>query len=77
MMLTSCFCFAHQQVNKLIKESQRCSCKGKKTPLCPVNGGAESKKEGRSKGASSEDEGRAGAEPRDTCKENAVATAIS
>ena len=76
-MVTSCFCFAHQQVNKLIKESQRCSCKGKKTPLCPVNGGADIKKEGRPKGGSSEDEGRAGAEPRDTGKENADATAIS
>ena len=77
MIVTSCFCFAHQQVNKLIKESQKCSCKGKKAPLCTINGGAESKKEGRSKGGSSVDEGSTGAEPRDTDKENAFATATS
>ncbi|XP_020614830.1 kinesin-like protein KIF15 isoform X3 [Orbicella faveolata] len=66
-----------EQVNKLIKESQKCSCKGKKVPLGTKNGGAESKKEGRSKGCSSEDEGSTGTELRDTDKENAFATATS
>lgn len=64
-------------MNKLIKESQKCSCKGKKAPLANKNGGAENKKEGRSKGSSSGDEGSTGAEPRDTDKENAFATATS
>jgi len=73
----SWFCFVHQQVNKLVKESQKCSCKGKKAPLCSKNGGAESKKEGRSKGGSSGDEESTGTEPRDTNKENAFATATS
>lgn len=78
LIVTSFFlCFAHQQVNKLIKESQKCSCKGKKVPLGTKNGGAESKKEGRSKGCSSGDEGSTGTEPRDTDKENAFATATS
>ena len=77
MIVTSCFPFAHQQVNKLIKEGQKCSCKGKKAPLGIKNGGAESKKEGRSKGSSSGDEGSNGADSTDTDKENAFATATS
>ena len=70
MILISWFCFSHQQVNKLIKESQKCSCKGKKAPLC-------TKKEGKSKGGSSGDEGSTGAEQGDTDKENSYATATS
>ena len=77
MILISWFCFSHQQVNKLIKESQKCSCKGKKAPLCTKNGGAESRKEGKSKGGSSGDEGNTGAEQGDTDKENSYATATS
>lgn len=45
-----------EQVNKLIKESQKCSCKGKKPPLASKNGGAEGKKEGKSKASSSSEE---------------------
>ena len=48
--------FPIQQVNKLIKESQKCSCKGKKPPLTSKNGGAEGKKEGKSKTSSSSEE---------------------
>ena len=44
-------------MNKLIKESQKCSCKGKKAPLANKNGGSDSKKEGKSKGSSSSEEG--------------------
>ena len=44
-------------MNKLIKESQKCSCKGKKAPLSNKNGGSDSKKEGKSKGSSSSEEG--------------------
>lgn len=45
-----------EQVNKLIKETQKCSCKGKKAPLNSKNGGGESKKEGKSKTSSSSEE---------------------
>ena len=77
MIVTGCFCSLHQQVNKLIKESQKCSCKGKKAPLCTKNGGTEGKKEGRTKGGSSGDEGSTGAELGDTDKENSFATAAT
>lgn len=55
--VTVCFVsFSIQQVNKLIKETQKCSCKGKKAPLNSKNGGGESKKEGKSKTSSSSEE---------------------
>jgi len=58
-------------VNKLIKENQKCSCKGKKAPLANKNGGAESNKnEQGTKGSSSSEEGNSPTKTRDTEKEN-------
>ncbi|XP_068722534.1 kinesin-like protein KIF15 isoform X2 [Montipora capricornis] len=58
-----------EQVSKLKKENQKCSCKGKKAPLLNKNGGDEPTKQGNdSKGSSSSDEGLMTSE--DTDKEN-------
>ena len=49
--------FYNHQVNKLIKETQKCSCKGKKAPLANKNAGDEIvKKEGGTKRSSSSEE---------------------
>ena len=71
------FFVLHQQVNKLIKENLKCSCKGKKAPLATKNGGAEnSKSEGGPRGSSSSEEGSSPTKATDTEKEN-VFTASS
>lgn len=71
------FFVSHQQVNKLIKENLKCSCKGKKAPLATKNGGAEnSKSEGGPRGSSSSEEGSSPTKATDTEKEN-VFTASS
>ena len=62
-------------MNKLIKENQKCSCKAKKAPLANKNGGGESRKDGRSKGSSSSEEGGTSTDPKDTEKENVFAPA--
>lgn len=62
-------------MNKLIKENQKCSCKAKKAPLANKNGGGESRKDGRSKGSSSSEEGGTATDPKDTEKENVFAPA--
>ena len=60
---------AFQQVNKLIKENQKCSCKGKKAPLSNKNGSDEAatKQEGGFKASVSSEEGMS---PTNTDKEN-------
>ena len=71
------FFVSHQQVNKLIKENLKCSCKGKKAPLASKNGGVEnSKTEGGPRGSSSSEEGSSPTKATDTEKEN-VFTASS
>ncbi|KAM7425226.1 Kinesin-like protein kif15, partial [Porites harrisoni] len=66
-----------EQVNKLIKENLKCSCKGKKAPLATKNGGAENiKSEGGPRGSSSSEEGSSPTKATDTEKEN-VFTASS
>ncbi|CAH3020308.1 unnamed protein product, partial [Porites evermanni] len=64
-----------EQVNKLIKENLKCSCKGKKAPLASKNGGAEnSKTEGGPRGSSSSEEGSSPTKATDTEKENVFTT---
>lgn len=63
------FFVSHQQVNKLIKENLKCSCKGKKAPLATKNGGGP-------RGSSSSEEGSSPTKATDTEKEN-VFTASS
>ena len=65
----------NQQVNKLIKEAQKCSCKGKKAPLSNKNeGGETAKKEGGSKGSLSSEEGMSPTKAKDADQENVFTT---
>ncbi|XP_074616502.1 kinesin-like protein KIF15 isoform X2 [Acropora palmata] len=64
-----------EQVNKLIKENQKCSCKGKKPPLSNKNGSEEAatKQEGGFKASVSSEEGMS---PTNTDKENVFTTSM-
>ena len=69
------FFVLQQQVNKLIKENLKCSCKGKKAPLASKNGGSEnSKSEGGPRSSSSSEEGSTPTKATNTEKENVFTT---